>query len=140
LQADSPAVYIDFAIRGMVLALLTLLILLLWKDRRRAPPVLCGLALAIGMLVYVIQTAPFFQRVVPRFVEVILVAISNGNSSLFWFFALALFDDDFRLRRWHVIIWTAVVIFAAVTLITHDLSRTVSLSALHDLAHPVLVW
>jgi AraC-like DNA-binding protein len=140
LQADSPAVYIDFALRGMLLSLLTLLVLLLWKDRRRAPLVLCGCFLALGMLVYVIQTAPFFQRFAPRMVEISLVAVSNGNSSLFWFFALALFDDEFRWRRWQLIVWIVVVIFAALTLMTHDLSRALSLTDLHDWAHPVLAW
>lgn len=93
-------VYADFMLRGGVVPLLAMLALVIWKDRRQAPAMSVGLALALGLIVYVIQTAPFFQSVANRYLEVALVALSNGNSPLFLFFALALFDDEFRFRPW----------------------------------------
>jgi hypothetical protein len=38
-----------------------------------------------------------------------LIALSTGNVVVFWLFARALFDEDFRLRWYHGLIWAAVV-------------------------------
>src|SRR5260370_35094351 len=42
------------------------------------------------------------------------MAVSTGNLVVFWLFARALFDDGFRLRRWHAVPWTAVVALSLV--------------------------
>ena len=41
-----------------------------------------------------------------------LIALSTGNVVVFWLFTRALFDDDFRLRRWHGVIWSLVTAFS----------------------------
>jgi AraC-like DNA-binding protein len=43
-----------------------------------------------------------------------LIALSTGNIVVFWLFTRALFDDAFRLRWWHGLIWAAVVVFSFV--------------------------
>ena len=34
-----------------------------------------------------------------------LIAVSTGNAVVFWLFARALFDEAFKLRRWHALLW-----------------------------------
>lgn len=41
-----------------------------------------------------------------------LIALSTGNIVVFWLFTRTLFDDEFRLRRWHGLIWALVTIFS----------------------------
>lgn len=41
-----------------------------------------------------------------------LIALSTGNIVVFWLFTRALFDDEFRLRRWHGSIWALVTGFS----------------------------
>ena len=43
-----------------------------------------------------------------------LIALSTGNVVVFWLFTRALFDDAFKLRWWHALIWAAVVAFSFV--------------------------
>jgi AraC-like DNA-binding protein len=44
-----------------------------------------------------------------------LIALSTGNVVVFWLFTRALFDDDFRLRWWHGLIWTLVAALSFVS-------------------------
>jgi AraC-like DNA-binding protein len=41
-----------------------------------------------------------------------LIAISTGNIVVFWLFTRALFDDAFKMRWWHVLVWAAVAGFS----------------------------
>ena len=43
-----------------------------------------------------------------------LIALSTGNVVVFWLFTRALFDDAFKLRWWHALIWAAVSAFSFV--------------------------
>jgi AraC-like DNA-binding protein len=43
-----------------------------------------------------------------------LIALSTGNVVVFWLFTRALFDDAFKLRAWHVLVWAAVAAFSFV--------------------------
>ena len=43
-----------------------------------------------------------------------LIALSTGNAVVFWLFTRALFDDAFRIRAWHALVWAAVVAFSFV--------------------------
>ncbi len=140
LYPDSQLVFADLILRGVAIALLALLVGVIAKDRRQSPAMGFGLALALGMMIYVLQTAPFFQTVSSRIFEIALVALSNGNNALFWFFALALFDDEFRARHWQLILWGLIVCFAGMTLLTHDVSHTLNPSGLHVWSHRILAW
>jgi AraC-like DNA-binding protein len=44
----------------------------------------------------------------------VLIALATGNVVVFWLFTRALFDDGFRPRWWHGLIWAAVVAFSLV--------------------------
>jgi AraC-like DNA-binding protein len=41
-----------------------------------------------------------------------LIALSTGNMVVFWLFTRALFDDEFRLRWWHGLVWALVTAFS----------------------------
>ena len=43
-----------------------------------------------------------------------LIALSTGNVVVFWLFTRALFDEAFKLRWWHALIWAAVAAFSFV--------------------------
>jgi AraC-like DNA-binding protein len=43
-----------------------------------------------------------------------LIALSTGNVVVFWLFTRALFDDAFKLRAWHALLWAAVAAFSFV--------------------------
>src|SRR4029078_6958766 len=43
-----------------------------------------------------------------------LIALSTRNVVVFWLFTRALFDDAFKLRAWHGLVWAAVVTFSFV--------------------------
>ena len=43
-----------------------------------------------------------------------VIALSTGNVVVFWLFTRALFDEAFKLRWWHALIWAAVVAFSFV--------------------------
>ena len=43
-----------------------------------------------------------------------MIALSTGNVVVFWLFTRALFDETFRLRWWHALIWAAVAAFSFV--------------------------
>jgi AraC-like DNA-binding protein len=41
-----------------------------------------------------------------------LIALSTGNIVVFWLFTRALFDDAFKMRWWHALVWAAVAGFS----------------------------
>ena len=43
-----------------------------------------------------------------------VIALSTGNVVVFWLFTRALFDETFKLRWWHALIWAAVAVFSFV--------------------------
>ena len=43
-----------------------------------------------------------------------LIALSTGNVVVFWLFTRALFDDAFKMRWWHALVWAAVAAFSFV--------------------------
>ena len=43
-----------------------------------------------------------------------LIALSTGNVVVFWLFTRALFDETFKLRWWHGLVWAAVAAFSFV--------------------------
>ncbi|TBM86533.1 AraC family transcriptional regulator, partial [Mycolicibacterium smegmatis] len=93
------------ALRGVLLALLLVLALILGRDRPRLAVARAGVLLAMGLCVQVIGSTPMFEASVRRAWQSPFVAVSVGNAVLFWVFVQALFDDDFRLRPVHVAAW-----------------------------------
>ena len=101
---------LDAALRGTLIALLLLLAAVLLRDRPRLPAARAGMAIALGLVVQVVSSTPWFEASVPRLWQAPLVAVSVGNSVLFWVFVQALFDDEFSLRPVHVAAWLLVAL------------------------------
>lgn len=112
-MTPAPTTLLDAALRGMLLALLLVLVLVLGRDRPRLLAARAGLLLALGLCIQVIGSMPLFEATVPRAWQSPFVAISVGNAVLFWVFVRALFDDDFALRPLHIASWLAVAVLAA---------------------------
>lgn len=112
-MTPAPTTLLDAALRGVLLALLLLLALVLGRDRPRLPAARAGVLLTLGLCVQVVAATPMFEALVPRLWQAPLVAVSVGNAVLFWVFVQALFDDDFALRPLHVGAWVAVAALAA---------------------------
>lgn len=112
-MTPTPTTLLDAALRGVLLALLLVLALVLGRDRPRLAAARAGALLALGLCVQVIGATPLFEALVPRGWQAPFVAVSVGNAVLFWVFVQALFDDDFVLRPLHVAAWLAVAGVAA---------------------------
>jgi AraC-like DNA-binding protein len=108
-----PSTLLDAALRGVLVALLLLLALVLGRDRPRLLAARAGVALTLGLGIQVIGATPMFEALVPKLWQAPFVAVSVGNAVLFWVFVQALFDDDFTLRPWHFVAWLAVAVLAA---------------------------
>jgi len=113
MSAASAWLLVDAALRGLLIALLLLLALVLGRDRPRLPAARAGAVLAFGLVVQVVGSTPMFEVSVPRLWQAPLVAVSVGNAVLFWVFVQALFNDDFRLRPMHAAAWMLVAALAA---------------------------
>jgi len=109
-----PAVpaLVDAALRGTLVALQLLLAGVLLRDRPPSSGRLVAVAMALGLCVQVIASTPLLEARVPLFWRAPLIAISVGNAVLFWVFVCSLVDDEFVLRRRHVVPWIAVMAFS----------------------------
>jgi AraC-like DNA-binding protein len=100
---------LDLALRGGAGVLLLLLAGLLMRDHGRVWAARLGALFALGAAAFAIWSSPALPHgpdVTP------LLALSAGNNVVFWLFARALFDDEFRPRAWHAAIWAGVVALA----------------------------
>ncbi|HEX7865258.1 MAG TPA: helix-turn-helix domain-containing protein [Variovorax sp.] len=112
-MTPAPTILLDAALRGVLLALLLVLALVLGRDRPRLPVARAGVLLTLGLCIQVVGSAPTFEALVPRLWQSPFVAVAVGNAVLFWVFVQALFDDDFRPRLVHVAAWLVVAAVAA---------------------------
>lgn len=97
---------IDLALRAGTMALLVLLAATLLRDARQ-PSGRLAAAFALGTAAYALSSAAGFTGEVTWW-RVPLLALSTGNVVVFWLFARALFDDDFKPRPWHGALWAAL--------------------------------
>lgn len=103
----------DIALRGGGAVLLLLVAGLLLRDHGRTWAARLGALFALGAVAYAVCSTVGFQPQGSAG-RVALLAVSTGNNLVFWLFARALFDDDFKPRRWHAAAWTG---FVAITLV-----------------------
>jgi len=61
-------------------------------------------ALAVGSAAYAVQSALLAPGPMPAW-QWPLSSLATGNPVLLWLLAQALFDDDFRLRGWQLMLW-----------------------------------
>ena len=104
---------LDLALRAATVALLLVLAASLFRDFRHVVAGRLAAAFALGSAAHAVTsaigaTAPVSVWHAP------LIALSTGNVVVFWLFTRALFDDPFRLRWWHALIWAAVAAFSFV--------------------------
>lgn len=107
---------IDAALRGALVALLALVVAVLlrqWRHPRHADLVRVSIALAVSLIVQAVAASPWVEHEVRCTVQSPGIGVSLGAAPLFWLFARAVFEDGFRLRAWHGLLWAGVVLFGA---------------------------
>ncbi|MDP3655222.1 MAG: AraC family transcriptional regulator, partial [Rhodoferax sp.] len=104
---------IDLALRAGTVALLLVLSASLYRDFRTVFAGRLAIALALGSAAHAMTSgigasAPISISHAP------LIALSTGNAVVLWLFTRALFDDSFKMRWWHSLLWAAVAAFSFV--------------------------
>ena len=104
---------IDIALRGATVALLLVLAASLFRGFGTVLAGKLAAAFALGSAAHAVTasigaTSPVAAAHAP------VIALSTGNVVVFWLFTRALFDEAFKLRWWHALIWAAVVAFSFV--------------------------
>src|SRR5436309_2826098 len=104
---------LDIALRGATVALLLVLAASLFRGFGTVLAGRLAAAFAVGSAAHAVSysigsTAPVSIGHAP------LIALSTGNIVVFWLFTRALFDETFKLRGWHALVWAAVAAFSFV--------------------------
>ena len=104
---------LDIALRGATVALLLVLAASLFRGFGTVLAGRLAAAFALGSAAHAVSysigsTAPVAIGHAP------LIALSTGNIVVFWLFTRALFDETFKLRGWHALVWAAVAAFSFV--------------------------
>ena len=104
---------IDIALRGATVALLLVLAASLFRGFGTVLPGRLAAAFALGSAAHAV-TASIGATSQVAAVHAPVIGLSTGNVVVFWLFTRALFDETFRLRWWHALIWVAVAVFSFV--------------------------
>jgi len=104
---------LDIALRGATVALLLVLAASLFRGFGTVLAGRLAAAFALGSAAHAVSysigaTSPVSIAHAP------LIALSTGNVVVFWLFTRALFDEAFKLRWWHGLVWAAVAAFSFV--------------------------
>lgn len=102
---------IDVAFRGATVALLLVLAASLFRGFGTVLAGRLAAALALGSAAHAVTASVGATGPVSA-VQAPLIAISTGNVVVFWLFTRALFDEAFKLRWWHGLVWVAVAAFS----------------------------
>ncbi|MBR1088997.1 AraC family transcriptional regulator [Bradyrhizobium manausense] len=102
---------LDLAFRAASVALLLVLAVSLLADYRNVQAGRLGAAFALGSAVHAVSYSLDVTSRIPLW-HAPLIAVSTGDIVVFWLFTRALFDDEFRLRWWHGLIWALVAAFS----------------------------
>jgi AraC-like DNA-binding protein len=102
---------LDIALRGASVALLLVLAASLYRGFGSVLAGRLAVAFALGSAAHAVSysigpLAPVSVWHGP------LIALSTGNVVVFWLFTRALFDETFKLRWWHALVWAAVAAFS----------------------------
>jgi AraC-like DNA-binding protein len=102
---------LDIALRGATVALLLVLAASLFRGFGTVLAGRLAAAFALGSAAHAVSysigaTSQFTIAHAP------LIALSTGNVVVFWLFTRALFDETFKLRAWHGMVWAAVAAFS----------------------------
>ncbi|MDH6261297.1 helix-turn-helix domain-containing protein [Bradyrhizobium sp. BR13661] len=102
---------LDLAFRAASVTLLLLLAVSLLTDFRNVLAARLGVAFALGTAVHAASYSLDVTSRVPLW-HAPLIALSTGDIVVFWLFTRALFDDEFRLRWRHGLIWALVTAYS----------------------------
>ena len=108
-----PLSTLDIALRGATVALLLVLAASLFRGFGAVLAGRLAAAFALGTAAHAVTysigaASPVSMLHAP------LIALSTGNVVVFWLFTRALFDDGFKTRGWHALVWAAVAAFSFV--------------------------
>jgi AraC-like DNA-binding protein len=95
---------LDIALRAASAAWLLLTAALLWRDHGRQAAGRLGALFALGAAADALLGAAGPGEGA-RAWQAPLIALRSGNPVVFWLFSRTLFDDGFRRRRWHLVLW-----------------------------------
>ena len=107
MTASGDVFALDIALRGASAVLLLLLAGLLARDHGRSWAARLGALFALGVAAFAAASADGF-RPGGSWWQAALAAVSASNNLVFWLFARALFDDDFKPRLWQTAPWAAI--------------------------------
>src|SRR5258705_2464771 len=104
---------IDIALRGATVALLLVLAASLFRGLGTCVAGPCARAGALGSGAHAVSywigaTSPVSIAHAP------VIALSTSNVVVFWLFTRGLFDETFKLRWWHALVWATVAAFSFV--------------------------
>lgn len=103
---------LEAGIRGGAATLALFLAMVVGRHRPLRRVALLGALFLVGVAAFAIEEFSAWVYVGAPAVRGLLVGISNANSVVFWLFACALFNDGFRLRPWHALLWFGYGAFA----------------------------
>jgi AraC-like DNA-binding protein len=109
MQRDELLLAFDVFLRGGTCALALLLTPLLLRGAGRALAAQLGALFTFGVAAFAVCSTAALAGAI-RWWLLPLQALAFGNNVVFFLFASALFDDDFRLRPWHLLLWAAVTV------------------------------
>lgn len=101
----------ELAFRAASVALLLVLAAALLSDFRNVLAGRLGAAFALGSAAHAASYSVGVSSLVAGW-HAPLIALSTGNIVVFWLFTRALFDDEFRLRWRHGLIWALMTTFS----------------------------
>lgn len=104
---------LDIALRGATVALLLVLAASLFRGFGTVLAGRLAAAFALGSAAHAV-TASIGASSPASATHAPLIALSTGNVVVFWLFTRALFDETFKLRWWHALVWVAVAVFSFV--------------------------
>lgn len=98
---------LDFGLRGAAIGLALMVCALLLRDWPFRTLTILRVAMGAAGIAYAISTAPSFPLGSFGW-NAPLVILFTGSPVIFWLWALAVFDDGFVLRPYHVAVWALV--------------------------------
>ena len=104
---------LDIALRGATVALLLVLAASLLRGFGTVLAGRLAAAFALGSAAHAVSYSIGTASPV-SITHAPLIALSTGNVVVFWLFTRALFDETFKLRWWHVLVWATVAAFSFV--------------------------
>ncbi|WP_456716907.1 helix-turn-helix domain-containing protein [Bradyrhizobium sp. USDA 4353] len=106
-----PLDHLDLALRAAAIALLAVLAVSLGRDLGKQLVGRLAVALALGSAAHA-ATFNIGGTTAPSLLTAPLIAVATADVVVLWLFCRALFDDGFRLRWQHGLIWLVVVGFS----------------------------